>query len=439
MLPLKEDDTYAVLSDRGMADGSERGFYRHDTRYLSSYAWKLPNFRLLVSETPRPDCLVQHWSLIEGPSQVVGVRRELTVRRGGFSDVLEIENTSLSSHSVELNLDLKADFSDLFEARGWHTVQRTVTGLHYTAEDGLEVATHLDITPESPSLSWMFALQPKEKVQIRVKARLESPFEAQGVGLPSYEAWAARFPMNLESGRARRVLEQAVSDLRALLFSLPEGLFPAAGIPWFVCPFGRDSLLTSFMALPWAADVAKGVLTYLAKYQGKAVNAFNDESPGKILHEVRVGELSRTGKIPFSRYYGTVDATPLFVLLLHEYWRSTGDFALVQALRPSWEAALDWMTTYGDPDGDGLLEFKPNQKGLKVQSWKDSGDSQSHADGSLAKGALAVCEVQGYAYASYAAAAEFYRATGEGGRLGAGKTAQPGSKRYSTINSGGPS
>lgn len=413
MLPLKEDDTYAVLSDRGMADGDERGFYRHDTRYLSSYVWRLPNFGLLLSETPRPDHLVQHWSLIEGPSQTVGLRRELRLHRGGFGDVLELENTSLEPHSVEVNLDLKADFSDLFEARGWHSVARTVTGLHYTAEDGLEVATHLEIIPESPSLSWMFALQPKEKVRIEVKARFESPLDFHGAELPSYEAWAARFPLRLESGRARRVLEQAVTDLRALLFSLPEGLFPAAGIPWYVCPFGRDSLLTAYMTLPWAADVAKGVLTYLAKYQGKVVDPFRDESPGKILHEVRLGELSRTAKVPFSRYYGTVDATPLFVLLLHEYWRSTGDFALVGRLQPNWEAALAWTTSYGDPDGDGLLEFKPNQKGLTVQSWKDSGDSQSHRDGSLARGALAVCEVQGYAYAAYRAAAEFYRALGQ--------------------------
>ncbi|MBF6595369.1 MAG: amylo-alpha-1,6-glucosidase [Thermaceae bacterium] len=416
MLPLKEDDTYAVLSDQGMADGGGRGFYRHDTRYLSSYSWKLPGFSLLVWQTPRPDHLVQHWSLIEGPSQVVGLRRELTMRRGGFSDVLELENTSLQPQSAEISLDLEADFSDLFEARGWYRSQRSLTGLHYTAEDGQQVATHLEIRPESPSRSWVFSLQPRETVRLEVEAHFQSPLEAQGVELPSYEDWQARFPMPFEDEGSSRVLKQAITDLRALLFSLPEGLFPAAGIPWFVCPFGRDSLITAYMTLPWAADVAKGVLTYLAKYQGQVVDPFHDEAPGKILHEVRVGELSRTGKIPFSRYYGTVDATPLLVVLLHEYWRSTGDFALVKVLQPHWEAALGWMTTYGDPDGDGLLEFQPNAKGLTVQSWKDSGDSQSHSDGSLAKGALAVCEVQGYVYAAYVAAAEFYAGMNEGER-----------------------
>lgn len=218
----------------------------------------------------------------------------------------------------------------------------------------------------------------------------------------------------MESGRSQQVLEQAIADLRALLFSLPEGLFPAAGIPWYVCPFGRDSLLTAYMMQPWASEVTQGVLTYLAKYQGREVNPFLDETPGKIIHEMRLGELSRTGQVPFARYYGTVDATPLFVILLHRYWKDSGDMAFVRRLQPHWEAALAWMTDYADPDQDGFLEYAPNtQKGHLVQSWKDSFDSQSHQDGSLAQGAIAVCEVQGYAYMAYRCAAEFYRALGE--------------------------
>jgi len=413
MLPLKEDDTYAVLSEQGMVDGGERGFYRHDTRYLSRYVWQLPGFSLLLCETPRPDRLVQHWAYVEGPSQVVGLRRELLLERGGFRERLELENTSLRSQTVEIGLEVAADFMDLFEARGWHSVQRRVDGFSYTAEDGLEVATRLAITPDSPSRTWRLTLGPKERSTLKVKGAFDSPFHAHGVELPGYEEWARRFPLHLESGRSQQVLKQAISDLRALLFSLPEGYFPAAGIPWFVCPFGRDSLLSAYMLLPWGAEVARGVLRYLAKHQGQVVDPFRDEEPGKILHETRQGELSRTGKVPFGRYYGTVDATPLFVVLLHEYWLTCGDFELVKALQPNWEAALGWMSTYADPDGDGLLEFSPNERGLLVQSWKDSGDSQSHRDGSLAKGTLSVCEVQGYAYAAYRAAAQFYRVLGQ--------------------------
>lgn len=421
MLPLKEDDTYAVLSDQGMADKDERGFYRHDTRYLSRYLWNLPGFSLLVSQTPRPDRLVQHWSLIVGPDQLVGMRRELQMVRGGFSERLELENTSLEPQTVEMALEAAADFADLFEAKGWHKVSRKIQGFEYTALDGLRVATHLTPSPlpaqehttgdNGKIFTWRWTLAPKEKAVLTLEGRLESPFEPHTPPLPTYEDWKKRFPLNMESGRSQRVLEQAITDLRALLFSLPEGLFPAAGIPWYVCPFGRDSLLTAYMMQPWASEVTQGVLAYLAKYQGTEVNAFLDETPGKIIHEMRLGELSRTGKVPFARYYGTVDATPLFVVLLHRYWKDSGDLALVQTLRPYWEAALTWMTDYADPDQDGFLEYAPNtDRGHVVQSWKDSHDSQSHQDGSLAQGAIAVCEVQGYAYMAYQAAAELYQA-----------------------------
>jgi len=418
MLPLKEDDTYAVLSDLGLVEGGEQGFYRHDTRYLSSYTWKLPGFSLLLSQSPRPDRLVQHWSRIKGPDQVVGLRRELQMERGGFQERLEFENTSLETQILEIALSLEADFADLFEAKGWHKVERRVEGLSYTAEDGLKLATHLHFEPPpSEAYRWCLTLAPKEKASLRLQVRFESPFEPHTPPLPSYQEWRQRFPLRMECEGSQQVLEQAIADLRALLFSLPEGLFPAAGIPWYVCPFGRDSLLTAYMMQPWANDVTRGVLSYLAKYQGREVNPFLDETPGKILHEMRQGELSRTGKVPFARYYGTVDATPLFVILLHRYWKDLGDLELVQTLKPHWEAALVWMTDYADPDQDGFLEYVPNtQKGHLVQSWKDSFDSQSHRDGSLAQGAIAVCEVQGYAYMAYRAAAEFYRALGQTGQ-----------------------
>ncbi|KIQ54326.1 amylo-alpha-1,6-glucosidase [Meiothermus taiwanensis] len=423
MLPLKEDDTYAVLSDQGLVEAGEQGFYRHDTRYLSRYTWMLPGFSLLLSHSPRPDRLVQHWSWIKGPDQVVGVRRELQMERGGFWERLELENTALEAQAVEIALQAQADFADLFEARGWHKVNRKIQGLEYTAPDGLRLATRLTFDPppvqETPLeggavYTWRFDLEPKQKVLLHLKGRFESPFEPHTPPLPSYQEWRQRFPLQMESGRSQQVLEQAIADLRALLFSLPEGLFPAAGIPWYVCPFGRDSLLTAYMMQPWASEVTQGVLTYLAKYQGREVNPFLDETPGKIIHEMRLGELSRTGQVPFARYYGTVDATPLFVILLHRYWKDSGDMAFVRRLQPHWEAALAWMTDYADPDQDGFLEYAPNtQKGHLVQSWKDSFDSQSHQDGSLAQGAIAVCEVQGYAYMAYRCAAEFYRALGE--------------------------
>lgn len=181
-----------------------------------------------------------------------------------------------------------------------------------------------------------------------------------------------------------------------------------------VCgPFRPRQLLTALMVLPWGKEVARGVLRYLAQRQGSTWDPWREEEPGKILHEVRLGELSRTGQVPFARYYGTVDATPLFLVLLGRYLDFTGDLALIQSLKAQWEAALDWMRR-ADLDGDGLLEFQPSGSGLTVQAWKDSHDSMSHADGSLAEPPLAVSEVQGYAYAAFLQGAKLYQALGEG-------------------------
>ncbi len=422
MLSLKEDDTYLVLSETGWIEAGAEGAYRHDTRFFSRYRLDLPGFRLLTTHQPRPDRLVQHWGLLEGPTQAVGLRRTLEVHRGGWRDRLVLENTSLEPRTLELALEAEADYKDLFEVRGWARLERrlqreAVPGhlrFRYRAEDGLEFTADLRLDPPAPGRRWRVTLEPKGTAQLTVEARLESPLAEAGVALPDYAAWRAAFPLRLRDPRAQAVLERAVDDLRALLFATPYGPYPAAGIPWFVAAFGRDALLTAYMTLPWGAEVARGVLRYLAAHQGRDVNPENDEAPGKILHEVRLGELSRTGRVPFRAYYGTVDATPLFVILLEAYARWTGDLALVRALRPHWEAALEWMLRYGDADGDGLLEFaREGEGGLVVQSWKDSHDSMSHADGRLAEPPLAVSEVQAYAYRAYTAAAAFYRALGE--------------------------
>jgi len=225
-----------------------------------------------------------------------------------------------------------------------------------------------------------------------------------------YETWRQAGPLAPPLERDQAVLARAVDDLQALLLFTEHGPIPAAGIPWFVAAFGRDALLSALLLLPHYPEVAKGTLRYLAAYQGQRLDPYRAEAPGKIMHELRFGELTRLGKSPHSPYYGTVDATPLFVILLYRYWQATGDLTLVRELRPHWEAALRWMLTDADLDGDGFLEFvgAADGKGLSVQSWKDSHDSLSHADGLLASGAIAVSEVQGYAYAAYCAAAEFY-------------------------------
>ncbi len=216
----------------------------------------------------------------------------------------------------------------------------------------------------------------------------------------SYADWRASCTvLETDSQALQTVLDRSALDLRLLLADLGDGPFPVAGIPWFAVPFGRDSLIAAIQALPLTPDLARGTLRTLAALQGREVNARRQEEPGKIPHELRRGEMANLGEVPFGRYYGSVDSTPLFLVLLCDYDAWTGDLALARELLPNIRAALHWIDAYGDRDGDLLLEFEADSgRGLAVQSWKDSVDSLSHRDGSLATGAIAVAEAQGYVY-----------------------------------------
>ncbi|MFN4232756.1 glycogen debranching N-terminal domain-containing protein [Thermus sp.] len=411
MVPLKEDDTYLVLNQRGFAEEGAEGFYRHDTRFLSRYRLLLPRgLVLLESRSPRPDHLVQDWARFRGAEGELYLRRLLRVHRGKVEERLSFRNLSSEPEEVWVGVQAQGEFSDLFQARGWHPKVENGGGFLYRAADGVE--HQVVFVPEPPEGGFRLDLPPKGIGEVGWQVRLESSLEASGL-LPGYREFLNAFPQG--EGSWEGPLRQALLDLRALLLSTPQGPVPAAGIPWFVAPFGRDSLITALMILPWGKEVARGVLRYLAQRQGKVFDPWREEEPGKILHEVRVGELSRTHRVPFFRYYGTVDATPLFLILLGRYLDLVGDLALIRELRPQWEAALAWLDQ-ADLDGDGFLEFQPSGTGLAVQTWKDSHDSMSHRDGRLAEPPLAVSEVQGYAYAAYLEGAKLNRVLGEEGK-----------------------
>jgi glycogen debranching enzyme len=427
---LKENYSFLVSDADGAARGGEKGLYDRDTRFLARYAWDLgEGFQTLLLHTPRPDTLHERRGRLRGHGQEVGVERELSLAAGKLSDVVTVENTSMERQELTLRLELGADFADLFEVRGWFahareapTRQVTADAVTYRhrADDGVEqrVEVRFSWGPqrfEGETAVFEAQLQPGERLRIEVETILHNPVGSERPG-PAYDAWRASFAELL--GRSGTpALRQAVDDLRSLLLFTAEGPVLAAGIPWFVAAFGRDALLAAHLLLPDRRDVAEGTLRYFARLQARSNDPFRAAQPGKIPHEMRFGELARTGEVPHAPYYGTVDATALFVMLLGALEDSGAD-TLVEELAPAWKAALDWMTGPGDPDGDGFLEFVATTPhsgtGLSVQSWKDSGDSMAHADGTLATGAIAVCEVQGYAFAAYRAAAGFHRRLGDG-------------------------
>ncbi len=426
---LKENYSFLVADAEGAVSGGEKGLYDRDTRFLSRYVWSFGDgFQTLLAHTPRPDTFLAHHARIDGHAQKLGVRRELHLSGSRLHDALTVENTVLEPQSMELQLELAADFVDLFEVRGWfdhprETPTRAVTdrgvAYRYRAADGVEQSVEVRFSrpPErfdGETAVFELRLEPGARWSIEVETLLHNPVDEERPG-PDYDAWRASFA-DLTDGAGAPALRQAVDDLRSLLLFTEAGPVLAAGIPWFVAAFGRDALLAAHLLLPFRPDVAEGTLRYLARLQAHADDDFRAAQPGKIPHEMRFGELARTCEVPHAPYYGTVDATALFVMLLGALVEARGSDALVEELAPAWQAALDWMTGPADPDGDGFLEFisAPTHSGtgLSVQSWKDSGDSMAHADGSLASGAIAVSEVQGYAYAAYRAAADFHRRLG---------------------------
>ena len=428
---LKEGTTFLVADADGQARGAERGLYQRDTRLLRRYAWRWfgggGEFQTLMLHSPRLDEFHAHHALIVEGDQRLAIRRAVRIDAGGLEDRLDVENTSRERQSLSLELEVEADFADVFEVRGWHRLERappTVAAtasrleLQHAASDGLRHAVRLDCdelaAARPDGADWELSLAPGERVTLRVTVASDDPLaEADTAPMP-YAAWRASFDA-LPAAPDPRVLTRAVDDLRGLLLFTPEGPVPAAGIPWYVAAFGRDALLTAIMLLPHRLDVAEATLRFLATRQGRVHDPFRSEAPGRILHEVRYGELSRLGRVPHGRFFGTVDATPLFLMLLEAHRRAAGHDGLVRELRPAWEAALTWLETDGDPDDDGFIEFVSNEPGgpHTVQSWKDSSDSLSHADGNLADGAVAVSEVQGYAYAAFTAAAGWTAGLGE--------------------------
>lgn len=419
MIPLKKNFTYLILNDEGQINSrhdaaiacSESGGYVLDTRVISQYEWNFAGFELLHTKYIGSRCIKQYFSKFEKHKQSLMIVRTLSVKDGGFTDELELINDDLEDHTFLAELKLDSDFIDMFEVRG-HVPSEGVRDVyrhqssnrydaHYIAPDDVKSEVQLEL--EGFKFNEQMAIAARSKRLLKINAKFTSTYSIASTIQGISEDWLSSKSIPDHT----KVYRQAERDLHDLLLSTEHGLTIAAGIPWFVTPFGRDSIISSWFLLNTYPDLARGTLQFLAANQGTKIDEYRDEQPGKILHEQRYAELSRLGKLPFLTYFGTADATPLFIVLLHDYVEKTKDYSLVDELKDNWKSALHWMEKYQDERG--LIVFRGNTKGLTVQSWKDSHDSLSYKNGKLGEGALAVAEVQGYAYAAYLAAANFYK------------------------------
>ena len=435
---LKYGDSFIVLDSRGditAASGGSAGLFHCDTRYLSRLEVLVNEIHpLLLGSNLRddnsaffvdltnPDLHADQHLVLE--KDTVHILRTIFLWRGTAYQRLAVRNYGDRAVDLRLSVLFENDFADLFEVRGSHrdrrgTAAATLRGdeqalLIYQGLDGKTRRTALTFDPKPDQLTTNSALYELHlaagEMQPLFLAVSCDPTEPRP--LPFLRGLiAARREMREQTqectsvetsnDRFNEILCRSASDLAMLMTDTPQGRYPYAGIPWFSTTFGRDGLITALQMLWWSPEVARGVLRRLAAYQAKTNDPLADAEPGKILHEMRGGEMAALREVPFGLYYGSVDSTPLFVLLAGLYAERTGDTATIAALWPAIEAALGWIDGPGDRDGDGFVEYyRQTEQGLANQGWKDLYDAIFHADGRLAEGPIALAEVQGYVYAA---------------------------------------
>lgn len=442
---LKHQDTFALFDRYGDIKPvglAEEGVYHEGTRHLSSLMLRIGEERpLLLGSTAKrdnsrlsidltnPDMMLGGKALGHG---TVHIARSKVLWDGVCYERITVRNFGLGTTRLQLVLTFGADFADIFEVRGMRRRERgrrlpprlesdRVT-LEYDGLDGVQRRTRIGFSPTPNELTGTSAvyelrLPPGRETSLDVTVGCDN--ERRRTRSIGFE------PALKRSRKLRRVANEAgarfgssnelcnewlgrsLADLVMMTTQTEHGPYPYAGVPWFSTVFGRDALIVGRQTLWVMPELAKGVLSFLAAWQADREDAANDTQPGKILHEMRRGEMAGTGEIPFGRYYGSHDATPLFVGLAADHYRQTADLSFAREIWPNVERALGWMDGPGDPDGDGFLEYeRRTSTGLIHQGWKDSHDSIFHADGRLADGPIALSEIQAYAYAARRGAAE---------------------------------
>ncbi|HEY3997984.1 MAG TPA: amylo-alpha-1,6-glucosidase [Candidatus Xenobia bacterium] len=445
---IKQGETFAILDRFGdvLTQGlSQQGIFHRGTRYLSRFVLGLAQERPIhLSSTIKEDDALITLDLMNPeifmhdeqalPAGTVHLLRTIFLWKGACHQRLQIQHYGVVPVTVPLRIEFDSDFVDIFEVRGTRPARRGQvikqrldacrSRISYQGADGVTRLTTVSFSVPPNRLAesaadYVFRLQPGDRqiidmaIDFQEETKVGDPTvqrydEAQEEsGAHAREAASHNCAFETNHNGLTKLLHRSLADLTMMVTDTEHGPYPYAGVPWFSCPFGRDGIITALEALWVNPGLARGTLQFLAATQATTFDADRDAEPGKILHEARQGEMANLREIPFGRYYGSVDATPLFVYLAGAYYRQTRDVAFIRRLWPNIEAALRWMEEYGDADKDGFIEYqKQTPNGLSNQGWKDSGDAISHRDGTLASPPIALCEVQAYAYGAWVMASQ---------------------------------
>jgi glycogen debranching enzyme len=450
---LMRGDLFAVFDRCGdlRAIGSGGyGLFYNESRHLSKSVLRLANGPLsLLSSAVAQDnsrltidltnCQLDFPDGRTIPQRTVHLQRTKFLRDNHCEEQIRVRNYGLFPVSLELILELEADFADIFELRGYPranprellnpepndgSLTFCYQGLDKVLRKTIIASSLRPVAVGASDMSFLVELEPqKEKMftlTVSCSADIDRPFAINtdhSRTMPGEAPRTLGCEIRTSNGHFNDWINRSKADLEMMITPTAKGLYPYAGVPWFSTVFGRDGIITALEYLWVDPDVAKGVLRFLASTQATEHDPAQDAEPGKILHETRKSELASLGVVPFGRYYGSADATPLFVYLAAVYFERTGDQELVGMIWPNIELALNWIDQFGDRDGDGFVEYERRaQNGLIHQGWKDSSDSVFHTDGQPAEGPIAICELQAYVYAAKRGAAGLAKTLGYPGK-----------------------